>query len=478
MLDIGAAPARPVGPLSLRRYAVLVGTGALVTTFAQSRVLAQLPTTFLLKDVFHLEQQDVAIFFFWVTFPWNVKPLAGILTDGFPLFGSRRRHYLLLGTLAACASWAAMGLFSASYYPLLYATLAMNAATVVASTVVGGLMVEASHRFGASGRMTSLRLLVQYGSFILAPGLGGYLAARAYGWTAGIGAAAMLSLAVCAFLLLREERFTATAQTAVAVVGERLRVPTGLAVALVAMTVVATALMVLGLRNVAYSLYALLAVLLVVLVLTITRTANAVVAAGQVQLGQILNSRTLWLALAMLFLFYTVPGFNTALVYRQSDHFKFGTSLIGLLGSLEAAFGVAAAALYVLFCRKLSLRGLLATAIGLSAGASSCYLFYSAATAPFIHPFAGFAAVLVECTMMDLAIRSTPRGCEALGFALLMGVVNFSLATSDVIGTQLMDQYHLTFNTLIGINVMTTMAALLFVPFLPAPVVTHREGET
>ena len=133
-----------------------------MTTFAQSRVLAQLPTTFLLKDVFHLEQQDVAIFFFWVTFPWNVKPLAGILTDGFPLFGSRRRHYLLLGTLAACASWAAMGLFSASYYPLLYATLAMNAATVVASTVVGGLMVEASHRFGASGRMTSLRLLVQY----------------------------------------------------------------------------------------------------------------------------------------------------------------------------------------------------------------------------------------------------------------------------------------------------------------------------
>ena len=76
MLDIGAAPARPVGPLSLRRYAVLVGTGALVTTFAQSRVLAQLPTTFLLKDVFHLEQQDVAIFFFWVTFPWNEKPLA------------------------------------------------------------------------------------------------------------------------------------------------------------------------------------------------------------------------------------------------------------------------------------------------------------------------------------------------------------------------------------------------------------------
>ena len=251
----------------------------------------------------------------------------------------------------------------------------------------------------------------------------------------------MLSLAVCAFLLLREERFTGYAQTAVVVVGERVRVPTGLAVALVAMTVVATALMVLGLRNVAYSLYALLAVLLVVLVLTITRTANAVVAAGQVQLGQILNSRTLWLALAMLFLFYTVPGFNTALVYRQSDHFKFGTSLIGLLGSLEAAFGVAAAALYVLFCRKLSLRGLLATAIGLSAGASACYLFYSAATAPFIHPFAGFAAVLVECTMMDLAIRSTPRGCEALGFALLMGVVNFSLATSDVIGTQLMDQY-------------------------------------
>ena len=38
--------------------------------------------------------------------PWYFKPFAGILTDAFPLFGSRRRSYLLVSTGLAVAAWA------------------------------------------------------------------------------------------------------------------------------------------------------------------------------------------------------------------------------------------------------------------------------------------------------------------------------------------------------------------------------------
>ena len=43
-----------------------------------------------------LKREDVSFFFFWATFAWNLKPLAGIMTDAFPLLGTRRRSYMIL----------------------------------------------------------------------------------------------------------------------------------------------------------------------------------------------------------------------------------------------------------------------------------------------------------------------------------------------------------------------------------------------
>ena len=134
---------QPATGITLTQYAVLVAAGAFATTFAQQRVLANLPTTFLLKDHLHLHKEAVSVFFFWATFAWNLKPLAGILTDAFPLFGTRRRSYMVLGALGAAVLWGVMGLFPNDYKMLLAASIGMNIATVVASTVMGGLMVEA-----------------------------------------------------------------------------------------------------------------------------------------------------------------------------------------------------------------------------------------------------------------------------------------------------------------------------------------------
>src|SRR2546429_468908 len=67
--------------ISIKQYIILVAAGAFATTFAQQRVLANYPTTFLLKDHLKLAREDVSFFFFVATFAWNLKPLAGILTD-------------------------------------------------------------------------------------------------------------------------------------------------------------------------------------------------------------------------------------------------------------------------------------------------------------------------------------------------------------------------------------------------------------
>jgi hypothetical protein len=471
---------RGAGGMGAREYAILVGAGAFATTFAQSRVLAQLPTTFLLKEHFQLQKEDVALFFFWATFAWNVKPVAGILTDAFPLFGTRRRHYMILGSAAAGVFWLLMGVSSYAYAPLLLATIGMNIATVFSSTVMGGLMVEAGQMFGASGRMSSLRQLVQSVASIVAPLLGGYLATRAYGWTAGIGAAAVLALAACTFWVLREPRIVraVAAASAEAVARVRQRPPAALLGGLLATAVIATWLFQIPeMKNIAFSLYALVLVFALVIATAMTPTSNAVIVGAQIQLGQIFRSRTLWMAVAMLFLIYTVPGFNTALVYQQSDVLQFGKSYIGLLSSLEGAVGVAAALFYVFYCRKVNLQVLLVGSVGLNGVATFLYLVYNASTAPLIHIVGGFLVIMSELALMDLAVRSTPRGCEALGFALMMSVRNFGIALSDVIGSQMMDEFHVSFNSLVIINGLTTLAVLGFAPLLPRAIVNRREGE-
>src|SRR5438309_536520 len=143
----GQPPSKSSTGITLVQYAVLVAAGAFATTFAQSRIIGNLPTTFLLKDHFHMKKEDVAVFFFWATFAWNLKPLAGIFTDAFPLFGTRRRSYMILGAGAAGILWLVMAFCKNAYMPLLLVSIGVNLATVFASTVMGGLMVEAGQAF-------------------------------------------------------------------------------------------------------------------------------------------------------------------------------------------------------------------------------------------------------------------------------------------------------------------------------------------
>jgi len=235
------------------------------------------------------------------------------------------------------------------------------------------------------------------------------------------------------------------------------------------------------LANIAYSLFALVFMFGTVIAIAVTRTTNPVIANAQGQLGQILRSGTLWLAAAMTFLVFTVPGFNTALVYQQSDVLHLDKTFIGFLGAVEGVFGVGMALVYPFLCRRWPLRRLIVVAVGLNASATLLYLRYTPTTAPFVHAFVGTSGgaclAFMELTLMDLAVRSTPRGCEALGFALMMSVRNFAISLNDVLGSQLMDRYHVAFGSLIVINALTTMAVLLFAPLLPAAVVDRREGD-
>jgi MFS family permease len=410
-----AALTESTSSVTLRQFSILVAVGAFATTFAQVKLVGRLPLQTLLKNYFHADATGIATFMGIAVFPWNLKPIAGILTDAFPLFRTRRRHYILLSAMMAALCWLLMGVMSRRYAILLAAAVALNIFMVISSTVMGGLMVEAGQRYNAAGQISSLRQGVQNAGSFINGVLGGFLATVAFGWTAGAGALLLFILVpfTCKFL---PERHISTRDTHV-------------------------------LQN------------------------------AWVQLKTIAKAGTLWVAAGFVFLYYMAPGFNTPLYFMQVDKLKFSTEYIGLIETVSGGFGIASAFLCGIFCKKLNLSWLLAIGIGASASWTLFYLFYSRRSAMAIDSVSSIVGVVAEIAMMALAVRATPKGCEALGFSLMMSVRNFSLTANDIIGSWLIDHHHWEFNKLVIVNAATTAIVLVLIPFLPKALMSCREGD-
>ena len=108
-------------------------TAILLVYFVQGILgLARLAVSFFLKDELGLTPAEVAALTGIATAPWTIKPLLGFVSDGFPIFGYRRRPYLVLSGLLGAASWLAM------------ATVVNTGATAIAAITLSSLAVVAS----------------------------------------------------------------------------------------------------------------------------------------------------------------------------------------------------------------------------------------------------------------------------------------------------------------------------------------------
>src|SRR6202043_1494978 len=107
---------------ALFRLGLIIVFGSLATTLPQPLALGRLPLQFLLKNEVHVTREQMAAFFFWCGLAWYLKPLAGILTDAFPFFGTRRRHYLLFSSALTALSWIGMAFLPHTYGALLLGT--------------------------------------------------------------------------------------------------------------------------------------------------------------------------------------------------------------------------------------------------------------------------------------------------------------------------------------------------------------------
>jgi hypothetical protein len=132
-----------------RQMALLLAVGWALTNIAYA--IYDLQLKFVLKDELHLDAQKISAFFALGGFSNYVKPLAGILTDSVPLFGTRRRYYLLFSLFLCGTGWLVLGIVPRRYSVMLITFAITYTMVMVISTTLGGVMVEAGQRFQAAG---------------------------------------------------------------------------------------------------------------------------------------------------------------------------------------------------------------------------------------------------------------------------------------------------------------------------------------
>lgn len=404
-------------PAALRRTMVLVGWGIFVSTLAQTVTIGSLPLKVMLKDKLGVTPTQMALFFQLANLAWYFKPVAGLLSDSFPLFGTRRRQYLILGCIASAIGWIVLALVPRTYACLLWAAIAVNVALVVVSSATGGLLVEEGQKLGATGRLSSARSMVMYIAVFLVGPTGGWLATRAFGLTAGIAAVMLLSYIPPVWFLLKEPRAAKA-------------------------------------------------------------NKNALVVAW-VQIKLAVSSRGLWMAAGLLFLVHLSPGFQTPLYYHMSNNLHYSPAFIGVTDAVTGVAGIVASFIYLWICRRMSLRLAYSLTIVAAAVGALPFLFLASKTSAILICFVyGLGMILADVASLDLAARATPKGVEAMGYALMISFWNIGIAVSDVSGSFLYDRWHMPFSALVWINAGTTALVLFAVPFLPRRLMNGREGET
>src|SRR6476660_5689394 len=111
--------------------------------------------------------------------PWTIKPVFGLLSDFVPLFGSRRRSYLLLANGLAAASLLLLAftpLAPGSRWLLFALLLPTTMAIALGDVIVDALMVEKGQPLGLTGRFQSIQWTAANAALLLTGGLGGYVA--------------------------------------------------------------------------------------------------------------------------------------------------------------------------------------------------------------------------------------------------------------------------------------------------------------
>ncbi|MBY0548500.1 MAG: MFS transporter [Candidatus Obscuribacterales bacterium] len=410
----GSTPTKGAKPFSW--LVIFFGVAYFCQHFGQAGLINQ-PLTFYFKEVLHYGADQIATFFAILTIPWMIKPAYGLICDYFPLFGYRRKSYLLILNLAAACGFFAISGFSDTA-TIRMALLLTAFGTAFSDVAIDGLMVELGKSTGRTAQFQSMQWLWFNVAMVISSLAGGlftqYLpVASAYRVAAIITAVFPLCVVVATWFWVKEKK---------------------------------SKMELAGLKSTTMSLW------------------------------QALKSRTLWIVVAFIAFWQFSPSFGTPMYIHQTDTLKFSQGFIGILNALGSCAAVVGALCFNRFLAdKYSTKTLLYWSAGTGVIGTLAYMLMldpattaGPVTAITLNLVFGIVGQISMLTTLNLAAENCPKHVEALTFACLMSVFNLSAQGSSIFGSYLFEHvFAKSMFPLIIVSAVFTLACIPLIPLLP-----------
>lgn len=389
--------------------------------------LSRLAVSFFLKDELGLSPAEVSALFGIIVLPWIIKPVFGFISDGFPIFGYRRRPYLILSGILGALAWAGMATVVHSSWAATTAILLSSLSVAVSDVIVDSLVVERA-RAESQAEAGSLQSIC---------------------W----GASAFGGLITAYFSGFLLEHFTT--RTVFWITATFPLIVSGVAWLIAESPV----------ENNPED----------------DKNSNFEDVKQQIKLlRQAVSQKVIWLPAAFLFIWQATPSSESAFFFFTTNDLHFQPEFLGrvrLVTSIAALVGIW---IFQRFLKSVPFRVIFAWSTVISAvlGLTTLILVTHANRAIGIddHWFSlGDSLILTVMgqiaymPVLVLAARICPEGVEATLFALLMSVTNLAGLVSHELGAGLMHYLGVTetnFDNLWLLVTITNLSTLLPLPFI------------
>ncbi|CAN1310428.1 Folate-biopterin transporter 1, chloroplastic, partial [Linum perenne] len=394
--------------------------------------LSRLAVSFYLKDNLRLDPAETAVISGFSALPWLVKPLYGFISDSVPLFGYRRRSYLVLSGLLGALSWSLMATLVNDKYGAALCILLGSFSVAFSDVVVDSMVVERA-RGESQSTSGSLQSLC-WGSAAIGGIVSSYFSGSlvdAYGVRFVFGVTALLPLI--------------TSGVAVLVKEERVRVSSD-----------GSVLALSGPGFVENSKYHI------------------------IQLWGAIREPNIFLPTLFLFLWQSTPQSDSAMFYFTTNKLGFTPEFLGRVKLVTSVASLAGVGLYNGYLKNVSFRKMFlgSTLIGTALGMTQVFLVtgfnrkLGISDEWFAIGDSLILTVLGQASFMPvlvLAAKLCPEGMEATLFATLMSISNGGSVLGELLGALLTKVFGVTkdsFDNLAALIIICNLSSLLPLPLI------------
>ncbi|MEH2347505.1 MAG: folate/biopterin family MFS transporter [Nostoc sp.] len=391
--------------------------------------LSRLAVSFFLKDELLLSPVQVSALLGIVFLPWMIKPVFGFISDGLPIFGYRRRPYLILSGILGTASWMSLATIVHTSWTATLA-IALGSLSVAMSDVIVDSLVVERVRDESQAKAGSLQSLC---------------------W----GASAIGGLITAYFSGLLLQYFTT--RTVFGITALFPLIVSGVAW-LISESPISKD------RDVENG----------------NHTNPLPIKHQLKQLRQAITQKTIWLPTAFVFIWQATPNAESAFFYFSTNELHFEPEFLGRVNLVTSFASLAGVWIFQRFLKSIPFRVIFAWSTVLSSLLGMTTLLLVTHTNRLLgiddHWFSlGDSLILTVMgkitfmPVMVLAARLCPSGVEATLFALLMSIFNSAGTVSQALGALITYWLGITatnFESLWLLVLITNLSTLLPLPFI------------